>query len=240
MKAPVTSYYHRSRGLLYSYLFCLPVLFLYEILILATQPGTNQIVRVSVDVWFKQLFNVAGFHTLWATFLIVVIAGAVILIKKRDELRYLNKTTFFFMVLESVVYAILIGLFIQLFLSVFLSMNVNQGINSLPKLQLYALSLGAGIYEELFFRVILVSFLIWIFSFFLKEKMWIQTFSIIIAALLFSGVHYVGSFGDPFELYSFLFRFLFGLAMNLIYVKRGFGIAVWTHALYDIIVVSTM
>lgn len=197
-------------------------------------------VRVSVDVWFKQLFNVAGFNTLWATFLIVVLAGTVIFIKKRNELRYVNRTTFIFMALESAVYALLVGLFIQLFLSTFLIMDVNQGITSLSKLQLYALSLGAGIYEELFFRVLLVSLFIWIFNFFSLNKIWIQTFSIVSAALLFSGVHYIGTFGDPFELYSFLFRFLFGLTLNLIYVKRGFGIAVWTHALYDIIVVSTI
>ena len=48
----------------------------------------------------------------------------------------------------------------------------------------------------------------------------------------------MGSMGDYFTLDSFLFRFLFGLILNGIYVTRGFGVAAWTHALYDVIVVT--
>lgn len=240
MKAAIENYYHTSRGLLYSYLSCLPVLFLYEILIRITQPGTDQMVRISVDIWFRQVLGFAGLHGISVTFLAAAIIGSVILFKKRAELPSLNSSTFFYMIVESAVYAVIIGIFISAFLSQILTMSAADELNSLNKLQLFALSLGAGLYEELFFRVILVSLLIWIFKFFIEKTFWVLTLSVLIAALLFSGVHYVGMYGDTFELYSFLFRFLFGLALNLIYVKRGFGIAVWTHALYDILVVMTM
>ena len=63
-----------------------------------------------------------------------------------------------------------------------------------------------------------------------------MTAAIVLSALLFSLVHYVGSMGDPFTLSSFLYRFIFGLLLNGIYVWRGFGIAAWTHALYDLMV----
>jgi membrane protease YdiL (CAAX protease family) len=62
----------------------------------------------------------------------------------------------------------------------------------------------------------------------------------VVGALLFSAVHYIGAFGDPFTLPSFTFRFLFGLALNGLYLVRGFGIAAWTHALYDVMVVSRL
>ncbi|RLB78811.1 MAG: CPBP family intramembrane metalloprotease, partial [Deltaproteobacteria bacterium] len=53
---------------------------------------------------------------------------------------------------------------------------------------------------------------------------------------LFSLVHYIGTYGDAFTLASFTFRFLFGLALNVLFIVRGFGIAAWTHALYDVMV----
>ena len=57
-------------------------------------------------------------------------------------------------------------------------------------------------------------------------------------ALLFSAVHYIGALGDAFTLPSFMFRFLFGLALNVVFLVRGFGIAAWTHALYDVMIVT--
>jgi hypothetical protein len=59
----------------------------------------------------------------------------------------------------------------------------------------------------------------------------------ILAALLFSAFHYVGPYAYPLELQSFTFRFLAGLAFSGLYLVRGFGIAAWTHALYDVFLV---
>ena len=58
---------------------------------------------------------------------------------------------------------------------------------------------------------------------------------ILLAALLFSAFHDVGPYGDPWALPSFTFRFLAGLAFSLLFLVRGFGIAAWTHALYDVL-----
>ncbi|HEX7069526.1 MAG TPA: CPBP family glutamic-type intramembrane protease, partial [Rhodothermales bacterium] len=60
----------------------------------------------------------------------------------------------------------------------------------------------------------------------------------LIGAIIFSAVHYTGPLGDPFTLSSFTFRFLFGLALNVLFLWRGFGVAAWTHALYDVFVVT--
>lgn len=144
------------------------------------------------------------------------------------------------MIAESAVYAILISFLISGFLSLIFTMAPGNSLESLSKLQLFALSLGAGLYEELFFRVILVSLLLYIFNTFFASKTASYTWAAVVAALLFSGIHYVGEFGDYFTLSSFLFRFLFGLALNVIYVTRGFGIAAWTHAIYDVIVVMNL
>lgn len=56
------------------------------------------------------------------------------------------------------------------------------------------------------------------------------------SAILFSAAHYLGTMGDHFQLYSFMFRLLFGLIMIPLMNWRGFAIAAWTHALYDVMV----
>jgi hypothetical protein len=56
----------------------------------------------------------------------------------------------------------------------------------------------------------------------------------LISALIFSAFHYVGAYGDPWQLESFTFRFLAGIAFSALFLLRGFGIAAWTHALYDV------
>ena len=43
-----------------------------------------------------------------------------------------------------------------------------------------------------------------------------------------------GPLGDTFTVPSFTFRAIAGVAFSVLYVTRGFGIAAWTHALYDL------
>lgn len=114
----------------------------------------------------------------------------------------------------------------------------------------FVMSLGAGFYEELAFRVLLfgvgAKILVWVFA---GErvvltgtqkvgatlKAWlVMLLWAVGASVLFSGVHYVGSMADDFQLGSFAFRALLGLALTFIYVTRGFAAAVWTHAVYDV------
>jgi len=233
-------YLESSRGILYSYLICLPLLILYEVLILLTQPDADYMIRISVDLWFKSLFSHLGLNAISATLYAAALFGAIIIYQKRKQLKYIKKKYFGYMLAESLIYAIFVSLFISVFLTFLLNLSGNAPITELSKPQLIALSLGAGLYEELFFRVILVSLLLYIFQKIFTSYNTSFIFAATIAALIFSGVHYIGEFGDFFTFSSFLFRFLFGLALNVIYVKRGFGIAAWTHAIYDLIVVINL
>jgi hypothetical protein len=56
----------------------------------------------------------------------------------------------------------------------------------------------------------------------------------LVGALVFSAFHYVGPYGDRFELPSFAFRAIAGALFSGLYLLRGFGITAWTHALYDV------
>lgn len=197
-------------------------------------------VRISVDMWLRQLFRFAGLNALSAILFIALLIGAVILYKNKNNLRQVKRSYFLWMAAESLFYAVCVGLFVQLFLNFIFLMSTTPGLDLLNKWQLFALSLGAGLYEELFFRVILVSLLLYFFRKVVRNKNYVHALAIITAALMFSAVHYTGSMGDVFTLHSFIFRFVFGIALNLIYVARGFGIAAWTHAIYDVIVVLAL
>ena len=97
------------------------------------------------------------------------------------------------------------------------------------------LSLGAGLYEELLFRVLLVTLLAGAGVHLLGFRRAVAgAWAAVLGALIFSAVHYLGPFGDRLELYSFTFRFLGGLFFSALYLLRGFGITAWTHALYDV------
>lgn len=231
------TYFQQTGGIYYSYIFALPLLFLYELLIRISQAGQEQIVRISVDIWFQSLFSYVGLNGLTAVLLIAAAIGGYIIFRKRGSLPKLKGTYFLWMMIECLFYAVLFSVLISQFLELMLNIDLQNSLERLSRLQLFALSLGAGLYEELFFRVLLVSGLYYLFNKLFSTNQGAFVVSVITAALIFSGVHYVGEFADSWAIEGFLFRFLFGLTLNVIYVNRGFGLAAWTHAIYDLIVV---
>jgi len=105
------------------------------------------------------------------------------------------------------------------------------------------LSIGAGLYEEIAFRVGLYGIGRRLVLAMMPEatphqRLLTSLGWAIGVAAVFSGWHYFGQFGEPFELRSFVFRWVCGLVFTLIYVFRGFAPVVWTHALYDIWVLA--
>lgn len=232
-------YFNDTKGLLYSFLFSLPLFLVYETLIIVSQPNSEHLVRISIDVWMKTLFTSLGVNAVSFSLLLMVFIGLGILIKERARLKELRFRYFPILLVESGLYAVIVALISSTLISALLNFSASDPTNELSYLQKLALSLGAGLYEELFFRVILVSLFIFLFNKFFKGKHWASvTASVVLSALLFSAVHYMGDMGDFFTLNSFLYRFLFGLILNGIYVARGFGVAAWTHAIYDVMVIT--
>src|SRR2546422_1044144 len=102
------------------------------------------------------------------------------------------------------------------------------------------LSLGAGLYEELLFRVVLVALLATLARQLFGWRPWrAGAFATILGAAIFSAFHYVGPYGDRLTLYSFTFRMIAGIFFSALYLLRGFGITAWTHALYDLFLLAT-
>ncbi len=241
-KAPKQGYWWATKTATYGFLAALPLFVLYEALILIVNPSGPSQVRVGADLWIKQLLAVFGGNGLAALGIPVLLIGIWIFVRERKRRPPLHLKWFGWMVAESTVYAVVVALLVSVMVGALFAMApagpVGQETGSLPTSMMLVLSIGAGLYEELVFRVILVGGLFWALSKVMKRSWMAYVTAALIGAFLFSAVHYIGSLGDAFTLASFTFRFLFGLALNGIFLARGFGVAAWTHALYDVFVVT--
>src|SRR5262249_55067880 len=95
---------------------------------------------------------------------------------------------------------------------------------------------GAGIYEETMFRLILLPAVYYCLIGLGIPSPLSMTLSITASALAFAAAHHLGHLAEPFLLFNFIFRWLAGLFFAGVFALRGFGIAVGAHAAYDILV----
>ena len=99
------------------------------------------------------------------------------------------------------------------------------------------MSLGAGVYEEAVFRLGILGALAALLENLLGVARWVAlAVGLAVSAVLFSAMHHIPPYGDPFEVGVFLFRLLAGVFFGLVFWFRGFAVAVYTHALYDMYV----
>lgn len=245
---PAAGYWGSTRAPRYSILFALPLLLLYELLAAFLTRTAGVQVRNGADVLLKSLFvAVGGLDGLAVFGLLLLGIGAVLV--WRDMHRHgwrLRGSVFVGMVAESVLYALLLGIVAGMLTAVVLggvpvlaiSAPAGQAAGSFARMDFptqLMISLGAGLYEELLFRVVLVSGLALLARRVFQWKVApAAMFAIVVGAVIFSAFHYIGPYGDPFETGSFTFRLIAGLLFSGLYVLRGFGITAWTHALYDV------
>lgn len=163
-----------------------------------------------------------------ATMVSVALALTIAILWARRRAR-VHPRLFIPVLAESAVYASLVGPSV-----VALQRAVGLGEPGNSLLSDVISSCGAGLHEELIFRAGLFAG-----GAFVLRKLGARTFvavgvSAVVSALLFSAVHHLGPLGERFTVGAFVFRFLAGLIFTAVYRVRGFAIAAWTHALYDV------
>jgi hypothetical protein len=233
-------YFNVSREPRYSVLFALPLLLGYEALAaVLAEPGKGEL-RNGADAILRSMFTMfAGPRGSLIFIALVCLIGVGFVVRDlRKHREGLKPRIFVGMLAESVALALCFGFIIGLATAKLLgtlepSLSIGQ-LESMSWSSRLMLSLGAGLYEELVFRVLLVSGLAAgakvVLGFGPRAA---AILAVVVGAFVFSAFHYIGSMGDTFELQSFTFRMLAGLAFSGLYVLRGFGITAWTHALYD-------
>ena len=240
-----SSYWRIVREPRYSLTFALPLLLVYEVLAFSLSGHEFAGVRNGADVLLKSVFLALGGRNGLIVFgALVVGIGSWLVWRDYRRSRSIEPGIFALMATESILYALAFGL-VAGTLTVLLLPGLATILHlpglptdllvewSLPTVLM--ISLGAGIYEELLFRVILVSGLAWLAR---RVFGWNGTssgvFAVVIGALIFAAFHYIGPYGDRLQLASFTFRTVAGVLFSGLYLLRGFGITAWTHALYDV------
>ena len=237
------TYWRASRAPRYSYTFALPLLALYELLAAILPLGETHGVRNGADVILKAVFYAALGR--WGPLAFgVLLVGLFLWGAWRDaraNAQPLRASYFAGMLAESIVLALLFGVVVGLVTARVLGTLHALSLAPMQELDMptrLMVSLGAGLYEELLFRVILVSGLA---TFGRKVCRFTPrvagVFAVTVGAIVFSAFHYVGAFGDVFTVQSFVFRMIAGLFFSALYLLRGFGVVAWTHALYDVFLI---
>ena len=247
MPPAAPGYLAASRAPRHSLLFALPLLLLYEALAFFLSGAQLGDVRNGADVLLKSVFiALGGRHGVTAFGVALLGVGAWLVVRDRRKNGAIMPRLFAGMLLESLLYAALLGGVASALTSLLLHGRlalVAQGSAGIVQFALptqLMISLGAGIYEEFLFRVLLVSGLAALARrVFTWRPVPAGVFAAVLGALIFSLFHYVGAYGDVFSLGSFTFRAVAGLLFSGLYLVRGFGITAWSHALYDVFLALT-
>ena len=227
----MSNYWRYSRSAYYSAVAALPLLVIYEILIVLSQSRYWGI-RNAADVWIRTFLMAFDLQAQHITFVLIGISLALIPIAKSRARGIKLKANYFaLMFAECLAFSLVLGVLLQ---SILRLGGLSSGGPGSGLMQNLALSVGAGLFEEIIFRVILLNLLFLLLSPLLKKKIVAAVFSVLLASFLFSLSHYVGTMADTWQLYSFMFRWAAGLLFTVLYFVRGFAITAYTHALYDI------
>jgi hypothetical protein len=231
-KGSERGYVHESELPLTSLVFLLPLILIYEIGALyfttAAQHGyEQQIIAFTLMQRFFRLFGVHGQH-------LPALAVCAILLcwhLARHDKWQLNLGTLIGMTAESVLLALPL-----MALSREVARYIPLSTIGASRHDIVIMSVGAGVYEELVFRLILFTILSLLLKDLGRMRGWGFNLGIVLlSAVAFSSYHYLSPV-EHFQWRSFAFRTLAGVYFGVLFLCRGFGITAATHAAYDILI----
>lgn len=236
-------YFDSVRQPLYALCFLLPLIILYEVgtIVVNTDQIAHMQSRVAAFTWIMGIASLIGVgqNIVWAFpgFVVVIITMFLHLASSYPwKIRF---SWLCWMGFESMF------LTIPLF-GIGLIMNGSKSFSAGGIEHGYYARLitgiGAGIYEELFFRLILLGLLLMLFDDIMSLGHAVSIIAAtLISSLMFSAHHYFGidMSGQIITLEqihtgSFLFRTAAGVYFAMVFYYRGYGITAGTHAFYNI------
>lgn len=209
-----------------------PLLAIYQLGILSGrgQNGVDFLTRALIGVARRDLGN----YVVILAGTLVAYAAVLVILRRRGTF---HPRAFVPMLFESTFYALVMGSIILFVMSRVASLVPGLVIGGRDPLDVLVISAGAGFHEELVFRLGIMGGLGWLLSGAMgPRKAWIS--ALVVSSLVFSLAHHIGPAGEAFKFAAFVYRSLAGVFFALVYQVRGFAVAAWTHALYDVYVLS--
>jgi membrane protease YdiL (CAAX protease family) len=230
-------YTQLSRQPLYILMFLLPLVLFYEFA-LYSKGSAIQIKAHDNLVRFFEAFDIPPTQGLWLGG--IAILTILLLWHIFEGNRWAIKLhVIFFMAIESIAFSIPLLLFGAVIGS-FSVAAVSSPIAQLNEFDKIAVSIGAGLYEELVFRMLLIGLVHTIVcNVFKQSNITGLTIGVIVSALLFALYHDLPSAGSLSAITLFFYS-VAGVFLGTLYISRGFGIAAATHAAYDVVATSLL
>jgi hypothetical protein len=131
-------------------------------------------------------------------------------------------------ILEAAVYALTLGAVASLIVDRLLGLSF-----SAPSL---ISAVGAGVHEELVFRLGLIAGLIALAR--PLDHRLAVVLAVALSSLAFAAAHHLGAHGEPWTAHAFAFRTVCGAAFAAMFWFRSLAHAVYAHVLYDVLVAA--
>ncbi len=202
--------------------FLLPLILFAE---LASQTGHEQLIASVLLRAFFELFGPAG---LWAPGLAVVVILLATHLASGQKWRIRMRTVWLMYVEVGLLAAPLVAL------NWMIPLGSWRGVSAMPAVDRIALGVGAGIYEELVFRLIFLSLIVMIGADLLRlGQAKVALAGIVLTSLVFAAHHHQPIGAEPFDAMRFTFRAIAGVYLAVIFWYRGYGSAAGCHAAYN-------
>jgi hypothetical protein len=237
-----TSYWAATRRPFPSLLLIAPLIVAYESGVLWLGGATAAELRTGADTWMRHALVRVGLTDHW-----ILPLGLLLILMSWQLLCFhgwrFSPAILAGMVVESIVWAVtLIG--ISRLIDIGFSYLEHGSLPVLatgaeaaePSIRSLVGYLGAGVYEETLFRLILVPVLFRALRLLQAPQVLASALAVTGSALLFALAHHAGTPAEAFSWFAFIFRWMAGVFFAWVFVIRGFGIAVGTHTGYDILV----
>jgi membrane protease YdiL (CAAX protease family) len=239
--APLDAYLECSRRPLHILVFLLPVLVLYELgaMIYLTGPD-GQPKTIAAWGMLARVFEAAGAVGLHLPAFLLLTVLLIWHVLQRDPWT-LRLPVLAGMAMESFVWTIPLTILAILLVgretaAAAMQAEAEGGIMSLPWQARLTISAGAGLYEELLFRMIAIAAAHALLVDVVRLPGWLGgILAVVVSALAFALYHRVPVADNPAALAVLGFYFTAGLYFGSLYLLRGFGIVVAVHMLYDIL-----
>jgi hypothetical protein len=240
MMVQVKSSRRDPRNLLTSLVLVFPLLLIYQVGVLFTLPMLNGADFLTV-LLFRNLQLSTTAYLGYTALVAVLFAVAVGVLRRRQRF---DPTLVIPVLIESAIYALTMGSLIVFVMTRVFGFSphlaVGGGGGALGQqgfLTRAVMSIGAGVYEETVFRLGIMTAVAAVLTGVLGLGRWVAVaVALAVSAALFSAMHHIPPYGDPFSIGVFTFRMLAGVFFGLLFWFRGFAVAVYTHALYDLYV----
>ena len=239
IRIPETDYWAEARMPLSSLLFLIPWMVVYEFGVLVMGQDQPDVLRNGADFWMRSFLSRIGIGQTLLPVLVIAMLLAWHLIQKYPwQVRMETQAGMF---AESLLLAIVLVAFGQchdfLFRTITTEPESAATLLAVAGPVTRAVSfIGAGVYEEVMFRLLLVPAAFLGFRMFEFPVNWAAAMAAISTSFLFALAHHVGPSADAFNLFAFSFRAAAGLFFATVFLLRGFGITVGCHAAYDLLV----